>query len=103
MSATDSGNTQEQQSALLADARLREGLARIRHSLVARGEPINTTQPNPIKELDEYFYRAVLRLSAASFTLKNCGTLPEPETTILQLDVQLANEIGSLLLNLLGE
>ena len=45
----------------------------------------------------------MLRLSAASFSLKKDNSLPAADTAILEQDVQLVNEIGSLLLRVLTD
>jgi hypothetical protein len=100
----DRGNSQEREpSKSISDIRLRDGLTRIRTSLAARGEPFAPDELYPIKELGEYFNRALFRLSAATFALKKKGHLPETDIGILEQDVQLVNEIGLLLLQVLGD
>ncbi len=78
------------------------GLLRIREMLMSRGEPLYSEESTHVNELAEYFSRAMLRLFATSFTLNKGHELPESDRRILDFDVQLVNEIGSLLLNTLG-
>ena len=89
MSATVSENQGNSQFAsLLNDPHLLYGVECIRKSLADRGEPTAPAQSNLLKELREYFYRGMLRLSAASFSLKKDNSLPAADTAILEQDVE---------------
>lgn len=76
--------------------RLKEGLARIRASLTARGEPITPDDSNPIHELSEYHGQAIFRFGCTLGTAKEKGRLSKEDTDRLVDDMFLVNQIFGL-------